>query len=354
MIARVGARTAIALALALPAAAAAQESRPVEIGGLLRAGARAHSDSGIGAQGFQLFESRLKVSGSVGLVFDYKFVTRYDASRDAFQIHDAVLTMPLMPEFQIKFGMFKPSFSHEADVSRADITFVDRSQAVTAIKPGRQIGVEAGGEALEGRLSYGAGLYNGNGRRVTNDGDNYMFTGRVQFNSIGTIAFYDEFVAQAGLSLGYSTDTSASLGMGIVTGDRSAAPRITSDFAGERLLLGADMELSYRGLTLSGEYLRADFDLDASLGGAGPSETEAYGGYAQFGYRPWGLIEGVVRYDGFRPALGADREFMVFGVNMYPDGYARFGVQYATALGDSPNAPTVSDGQFMFLAQVDF
>ncbi|WP_420449718.1 porin [Candidatus Palauibacter sp.] len=354
MIARVCARTAIALVLALPAATAAQESLPVEIGGLLRAGARTHSDSGIGAKGFQLFESRLKVSGSVGLVFDYKFVTRYDAARDAFRIHDAVVTLPLMPEFQIKFGMFKPNFSHEAVISLADITFVNRSQAVTAIKMDRQIGVEGGGEALEGRLTYGAGMYNGNGREVTNDGDNYMFTGRVQFNSIGTVAFYDDFVVQVGASYAYSTDTSASLGEGIVTGDRSAAPHITSDFAGERLLWGTDLELSYRGFKLSGEYLRADFDIDAPPGGRGSAETEAYGGYLQFGYRAWGFVEGVMRYDGFQPALGADREFMVFGVNLFPDNHARFGVQYASALRDSPNAPTLSDGQFMFLAQVNF
>jgi hypothetical protein len=154
--------------------------------------------------------------------------------------------------------------------------------------------------------------------------------------------------------LGYSQDTSASLGTGIVTGDRAAAPRITSDFAGSRLFWGADVEVSWHNLKLTGEYARADFDLDAPLSGGGPDETEAYGGYVQFGYRPWGLFEGVVRYDGFQPALGADREFMVFGLNMYPDSYAKFGLQYASALDDSPNAPTLSDGQFIFLAQVSF
>ena len=45
---------------------------------------------------------------------------------------------------------------------------------------------------------------------------------------------------------------------------------------------------------------------------------------------------------------------MVFGLNMYPDSYAKLGLQYASALDDSPHAPTLSDGQFIFLAQVDF
>ena len=354
MIERRCARALVVLGMVFPAGMAAQQAPPVEIGGLLRVGARAHADSAAGAEGFRLFESRLKVSGRVGLVFDYKFVTRYDASKDAFRIHDAMVKMPLIPEFELSFGMFKPYFGYEATQGRDEITFLQRSQAATAIRPDRQIGVQAGGQALEGRLTYGAGLYNGNGRSVTNDGDNYMFAGRVQFNSIGTIAFYDELVVQAGASLGYSKDTSASLGTGIVTGDRAAAPRITSDFAGSRLFWGADVEVSWHNLKLTGEYARADFDLDAPLSGGGPAETEAYGGYVQFGYRPWGLFEGVVRYDGFQPALGADRKFMVFGLNMYPDGYAKFGLQYASALDDSPNAPTLSDGQFIFLAQVSF
>jgi len=356
MIARTCARTFVVLGLAMPAGMAAQEASPIEVGGLLRAGARAHSDSTLGGQGFRLFESRLKVEGAVGLVFDYKFVVRYDAGRDAYRIHDAVVTMPVIPELELSIGMFKPYFGYEATVSRSDITFVERSQAATALRPDRQIGVQAGGQALDGRFTYGAGLYNGNGRSVTNDGDNYMFAGRVQYNSIGTVAFYEDLVVQAGASLGYSEDTSAPLGKGIITGDRSAAPGITSDFAGSRLYWGADLQISYGAgrWTLTGEYLRADFDLDAPLTGNGPAETEAYGGYVQFGYRPWGLFEGVVRYDGFRPALGADRKFIVFGFNVYPDGYARFGVQYASALDDSPHAPTLSDGQFLFLAQVDF
>ncbi|WP_428277886.1 porin [Candidatus Palauibacter sp.] len=354
MIARTCARTVVVLGLALPAGTAAQQAPPLEIGGLLSVGARAHADSAIGAEGFRLFESRFKLTGRLGLVFDYRFTVRYDAPSDALRIHDAAVTMPLIPQFELSFGMLKPYFSYEASLERGDITFLERSQAVIALRPDRQIGVQAGGQALDGRFTYGAGLYNGNGRAVANDGDNYMFAGRVQYNSIGTIAFYDELVVQAGASLGYSTDTSAPLGTGIVTGDPEAAPRITSDFAGNRLFWGADVQVSYHNLTLTGEYLRADFDLDAPLGGGGPDETEASGGYVQFGYRPWGLFEGVVRYDGFQPALGADRKFMVFGLNMYPDNYAKFGLQYASALDDSPHAPTLSDGQFIFLAQVDF
>lgn len=344
----------VVFGLALPVGVAAQEAPPIEIGGLMSAGALVYGDSASGTDGFRVFQSRLKLRGTVGLVFDYRFTMRYDASNDAFRIHDAALTRRLAPELALSVGLQKPYFSYEASRSRGDITFLERSQAVNALRPDRQIGVQARGQAFDGRFAYGAGVYNGNGRTVPNDGDNYMFAGRVQYNSIGTIAFYDELVVQAGASLGYSNDTSAPLGEGIVTGDRSAVPKITSEFAGTRRFWGADLQVSYSNLTLTGEYVRGDFELDAPLGDGRPEETEAYGGYVELGYRLWGFVEGVARYDGFRPALGADRTFMVFGLNIYPDNYAKLGLQYTSALDDSPDAPKLSDGQFNFFVQLDF
>lgn len=354
MIARWCAGTVAALACTLPMAVEGQEGHPVDIGGLLRAGVLTHRDSTAGPDGFRLFETRLRVSGKIGLIFDYDFQTRYDPEDDAFQIHDAIATIPMIPEMELSLGLMRPSFGLEANEQRGELTFLERSQASTAVAPGRQVGLQGYGSAFDGRLTYGAGVFNGNGRTVENDGDDYMFTGHVRLNSIGTISYWDDLVIQAGASLGYSSDTSAPLGEGIVTGDPADAPRITTDFAGERRFWGADLQVTYRGWALTGEYLRADYELAPSLRGGDVSETEADGGYLEFGYRAWGFLEGVVRYDGFRPALGADREFMVFGMNVYPEYSAKFGLQYATALRDSPNAATLADGQFSFLAQVDF
>lgn len=331
-----------------------QESVPIEIGGLLRVGARAQPESTGEADGFELFDARLKVGGQVGIVFDYYLEARYDPDDDAFELIDARATLPVIPEFELTFGMFRPPFGYEALQDRGELTFLERSQASTAIAPGRQVGMQGGGDALEGRLTYGAGLFNGNGRSVENDGNDYMFTGRVQFNSIGTIAFYDDFVIQVGASLGYSSDTAAPLGAGSVTGDPTAVPELTSAFAGDRFFWGGDVQATYRSWALTAEYLRADYDLDAAIGGGGPAETDAYGGYVELGYRAWGALEGIVRYDGFQPALGDNRDFMVFGVNVYPGYYAKFGIQYAVGLNDSPDSVTLADGQFLFLAQVDF
>lgn len=350
MIGRCWIRTAVALGWALPAAVAAQETPPVDIGGLLRVGTLAHADSTVGRDGFRLFEARLKVRGQIGIIFDYYIQTRYDRDEDAIKLHDAVVSIPMFPELELHLGLQRPSFGLEATLERGELTFLERSQASTAIAPGRQIGLGSGGSAFDGRLTYGAGIFNGNGRAIENDGDDYMFASHVRLNSIGTISYYDDLVVQAGASLGYSSDTAAPLGAGIVTGDPVDAPQISSNFAGERTFWGADFKVTYRGWALTGEYLRADYELAAFR----RDEVEAYGGYMEFGYRAWGALEGVVRYDGFRPVLGADREFMVFGMNLYPGYYAKFGLQYATALRDSPNAATLAHRQFSFVAQLDF
>lgn len=336
------------------AVAAQQVGLPLEIGGLLRTGLRIEPDSSGTADGFDVFDARASVSGEVGIVFDYFFQAEFDPDEDAFHLLDAKATLPIMPEFELSVGLFKAPFGLEALQTRGEITFLERSQASEALAPARQVGVAFDGSVFDGRLTYGAGVFNGNGRTFENDGSDFMFSGRAEFNSIGTIAFYDDFVIQVGASFAYSRDTAAELGAGLVTGDPTTAPELTSSFAGDRLLFGGDVQATYHAWSLTGEYLRGDFDIDAPELGEAPIETDAYGGYVELGYRAYGAIEGVLRYDGFNPAVGANRDFLLAGLNVYPGHYAKFGVQYAFDLHDSPVAPTVAGNQFILLAQVDF
>ncbi len=344
--------------LLAPAALLAQSESPVEVGGLLRTGFHIEPESSGEADGFDIFDARIKVSGKIGIVFDYFLQTDYDTRDNVFRILDAKATLPIFPELSVSFGQFRPPFALEAQTPKGQLTFLERAQSSTAIAPGRQVGISANGAALDGRLTYGAGLFNGNGRTLENDGNDFMFASRVQFNSIGTIAFYEDLVVQAGASILYSKDTSAPLGAGMVTGDPASVPELTSVFGGERFLWNADVVITFRGWSLTGEYLRGDYDIalpaDVTPTPGVGDEADAYGGYVELGYRAWGAIELVTRYDGFSPAVGENRDFMVFGVNVYPGYYAKFGIQYAAPLSGSPNAPTLAENQFIFLAQVDF
>ena len=339
--------------LGVPGSLAAQSARaPLEFGGLLRTGLRIDPDETGRKDGFEVFDARARASGQVGLVFDYLFQVEYDPDDETFRLLDAAATIPVLPEFEFTVGLFRPAFGLEAGLEsdRGDLTFLEPAQATDAIAPGRQVGVSIDGSTFDGRLSYGAGLFNGNGSTLSNDGG-FMFSGRAEFNSIGTIAFYEDFVIQVGASLAYSNDADARLGAGVVSTD-PLPPAEGPSFAGKRTLFGADVQATYREWSLTGEYYGAEFTPDP--GDPLPEDASAHGGYVEAGFRAYGAIELVTRYDAFKPAVGDDRRFLLFGFNVYPGTYAKFGLQYALDLDDSLPATTVSGNQFIVYAQVDF
>ena len=55
--------------------------------------------------------------------------------------------------------------------------------------PRRQVGAALRGVALEQRLSYWGGLYNGEGATFGNDDRRFLFAGRVEYNSVGEVEF---------------------------------------------------------------------------------------------------------------------------------------------------------------------
>ena len=331
------------------APAVAQDGPSVEIGGLLRTGLRIEPEETGRNDGFDIFDAQASLGGEIGVVFDYFVRGAFDTRDNTFKLLDATARLSLIPEAGIGFGLFRPSFGLEALEDEGDFTFLRRSQASEAIAPGRQVGAEFYGKALESRLTYGAGIFNGNGRTLENDNNKFMYAARVQYNSIGPIEFYDDVVIQVGGSIAYSQDSDAELGPGLVP---PPPEQDDGGFAGNRLLYGADLRLAFRGISLTGEYLTGDFEHEPE--DSEPEEPNAYGGYVEAGYRAFGTVEGVVRYDGFHPAAGDNRDFIVFGVNVYPGYYAKLGVQYAVGLHGSRPSPTVADGQFALLVQVDF
>ena len=343
-----------------PRSLAGQEGSKLEIGGLLRTGLRVDPEETGRNDGFEIFDAQVSLAGEVGLVFDYFLRGAFDTEENTLRLLDARLDVPIVPELAVGVGQFRPAFGLEALQDEGDFVFLERSQASEAIAPGRQIGVELFGEALEGRLTYGGGIFNGNGATLDNDDGGYLYAARAEFNSIGPIEFYSDLVIQVGASIAYSEDGEAPLGRGLFgplsgegeTDGEDPGDGSVSAFAGQRWLWSADLYASYRGFTLTAEYLRGDYE-PASFGVA-PVELDAYGGYVQGSYSAWGAIEGVVRYDGFHPAVGENRDFLLVGLNVYPGYYAKFALQYALRFHSSEPAPTVAGNQFILLVQLDF
>lgn len=346
----------------------AQASGPtLTMGGLLRTGARFEPEGSPRRDGFEVFDARIRLGGEVGIIFDYFFqgafeapdLTRSDGSSASesdgleFELLDARLTLPFRPELMLSAGQFKAPFGGETLLPKDDIRFLERALASRAIAPGRQVGVELHGEALEGRLAYRGGAFNGNGRGVEADGGGFLYTARVQYNTVGPIEFYEDLVVQVGANLGFSSDSAVRLGPGLdgsPDGVGGLPPGVDlASWRGDRLLLGFDWHTSYRGWELNGEYLRVE--LDPAAGGP---ELDAWGGYLEGVYGFMGAVAAAVRYDFLRPVVGPDREFVVAGLSVFPGFHARFGIQYALGIDGSPGAPGIVDDQLILLSQLSF
>jgi len=329
-----------------PTGAAAQELPEFELDGLLRTGLRLESSRYDGVSGFEIYDARLGLSGKVGIVFDYALRAEYQFEIDAVRLLDVLLSVPL-----------------------SLIPLVERSQGSLAIAPGRQVGAALRGVALEERLKYRGGLYNGEGATFGNDDRRFLFAGRVEYNSAGEVEFFEDFVYEFGVDVAFASDSAnlvlpVSRPAGDEEGTGAGIPGYT-EFTGDRLAWSADVGLRYRTWSFAGEYARAEYD---PSGNADKLSSDAW--YVQGGYSLWGAFDLLARYDSFETAAGlgtdADRtQFLVFGFNLNPGFHAKMGLQYAIGLDNSlvgvsqaidhtNTGPALADNQFLLNLQVSF
>lgn len=360
----------LAALLVSAAPVTAQEDEPdLNLNGLLRTGLRLESEGAGGVKGFEIYDARLGLSGRVGIVFDYLVRAEYRFRDDQVRLLDASLSFPIYGELlRFDVGIQKSPSGLEAMRDKGEIQFVERAQAALALSPGRQLGVGLRGRAYDGRVRYWGGMYNGNGPAFENDDHSFLFALRGEYNSVGEVEFFEEFVVRAGAGMAFSQDSLLDvLPVASSAGDLegTAGQRIDyAAFTGDRLVWGGDLGLSYRNYSLEGEYTRTDYA--ASSG----ESLSAEGYYIEGGYTVWGALDFLARYDAFQPAAGLGvvperSQFLVFGLNLYPGFHAKIGFQYAvgldgTRLGpeasiDGTNtAPGLAHKQFLLNLQVSF
>lgn len=349
---------------ASPPLAAQASGPPLTIGGLLRTGIRFEPEDAGRRDGFEVFDARVSLEGEIGIVFDYFLEGAFEERKDPlpdedagleFELLDARLTLPIRSQVSLSVGQFKAPVGGETLLPKEDIRFLERAQASRAIAPGRQVGLELHGDVLEGRLTYRAGAFNGNGRSLENDDNSFLYAGRVQFNTVGPIEFYEDLVIQVGANLAFSTDSAVRLGPGLdgsLAGDDGVPPPGVdlASWHGDRFLAGFDVHASYRGWRFDAEYLRAELDPAA----AGVEDLDAWGGYVEGAYGFFNALEAAVRYDHLDPVGGPDRQFLILGLNVFPGFHAKFGLQYAFGIDGSPEGAALADDQLVLLTQVAF
>jgi hypothetical protein len=347
-----------ALLSPLPLAAQAGDGFDLEPYGFLRIGLEVEPESSGRGDGFLLYDARIGLRGEVGFLFDYEFGLEFDRQSESIDLLDASLAFPIgRSGVRVSVGGFRSPVGREATKDKALLGAAERSQLALALAPGRQVGLQVAGDAADTRFRWAVGLFNGNGLRWENDDDAFLVAGRLAFNSVGDLEFYEDFVVEAGVSVAATQDDSqAVMPVGISF----------SDHTGDRRVYGGDLRFAYHGWTVAGELLRARYDDPA-----GPGTIEAEGFSADLRHMLWGVFDLGVRYDAFRPALApgggtpADNDFVVLSLHAAPGPYAHVGFQYSIgvdgavrglsgSLDGTNTAPPLADGQFLLFLQVAY
>jgi phosphate-selective porin OprO and OprP len=221
---------------------------------------------------FRLRRARINLTGDFAEQFDFKIEGDFgqsdgtSGSRTAFSGTDIFVNWHQFPEAQIKVGQWKAPFGLEQLTPDTTLLFAERSLPTGAITPDRQIGAQLWGKPLasiwpdqKDLLTYYAGIFNGNGRNITNnDNNNFMYVGRLE-----STVFKDFFGKGSYLKLGADIlnsrdDAGTNISQGanlLVNDDGSLSPFVLPE-ADERTAWSVDAWLKLGPFDLIGEFLQ--------------------------------------------------------------------------------------------------
>jgi hypothetical protein len=270
-----------------------------------------------GRSGFSIANARIRVQGRLDRGFEYLVRTEFSG---AVSLLDARIGYRLTPDLALDAGLFKAPFSREFLTSAGNIDLVNRAQAVSALGPGRQIGVQARG-TLAGRWEARAGTFNGNGIAPGgNDSGDLMFAGR--------LAWWPRGLPGRG-----ATGGTAEVAVSVARSDDAAAPigLLPLPFAGQRLVYGADTRWRLGRALLAAEIVVAELDR------RGPSPAVMpHGWHATAGYHVARRSQALVRWDALRgDGLAPDRDLLILGFNHWPTRATKLQVNWIVDADDT-------------------
>src|SRR6266567_742860 len=160
---------------------------------------------------FRLRRARINLTGDFAEQFDFKLEGDFEnsdglnANRTAFEATDIFINWHQFPWAQVKMGQWKAPFGLEQITPDTTLYTIERTLPTGAITPERQIGIQLWGKPFAtiwsdqaDLLTYYAGIFNGNGRNITNnDNNNFMYVGRLE-----STVFKDVFGKGSFLKLG--------------------------------------------------------------------------------------------------------------------------------------------------------
>ena len=281
---------------------------------------------------FLIRRARLNIKGTFAEHFDFALQSEFGnnaisgVSGYRLQATDVFVNWSKYEKANITIGQFKTPFGYEQLLSDTKVLFIERSLPNDLLTFGRQAGVAASGSFVNKRITYSAGIFNGNGSNSgNNDNDQFMYVART-----GVVAW------------------SAKPGK-LVFGIDGAQSRDTgTTFTGERTAWSADSQFTYGPLDFAAEYFRQHLDRNSG------TDTSADGWYAQAGWylpgRKWQLLARYETYDPNTALSHDDSHDWTMGASYYLKGDdLKFSLNYI--LGD-PAGPLDSEGRLLGRFQI--
>ena len=257
-------------AQAPPAQVTAAGREPtLTLGGLIQAqvefGDQGDSRFPSGNDRIYLRRARLNASGTFLEEFDFRVEvdmagTLANTTGLRAQLTDGFVTWNRYPAANVRIGQFKTPFGYEQLVSDPRLFSLERSLVTDRLTLSRQLGVQVAGSALDRRLTYALGTFNGTGvNNNFNDDGRFLLAGRVTGIPWRGKLAGQEATWSVGAGGYRSEDTSVNL-PDLGFDSTPATPDRDSQFGGKRNAWGADAQLVVGPFELWAEVLRARFE----------------------------------------------------------------------------------------------
>jgi phosphate-selective porin OprO/OprP len=205
---------------------------------------------------FKIRHARLGLTGYYGKYWSGRVEGEFSTPSDGKFLKYAYLNFSYLPDLQVRAGQFKAPFSREYLTSSSGIDTIERAMITDSggLVPKYDIGVMLHGPSvLDGMLSYGVGVFNGNGANNSDTNDDKDLVARLVLAPFAPtdISFLK------GLEFGGSFET------GRETPTQKYQPKLPTDWAffkeiayrGERDRYGLDMAYKLGPFKLQGEWI---------------------------------------------------------------------------------------------------
>src|SRR5437773_4612334 len=290
---------------------------------------------------FLLRRARINMTGDYAEQFDFKIEGDFEqndgtnGTRRYVSGTDIFINWHQFPAAQIKAGQYKAPFGLEQLTRDTSLYTIERSIATGAITPERQIGVELWGKPFtsiwpdqKDLLTYYFGVFNGNGRNISTNDDNYfMYVGRVELQPFkGKIFGAPSFIKLGGDILNSRDEKGVNISQSgnlLVNSDGSLSP-FNLPSPDERTAWSADAWFEVGRFDLIGEYLEEHVQ-GRTVNGVPPAfanfETDGFyvtGGYFLLPKK----LQAVVQWQYLNPGQkGNDGLYSILGgLNYYIHG----------------------------------